>query len=193
MGKIRADYKDPYKYENIEISNVKILDCINPEAMPKDRRFNAICKCGEKRTVRQYAIVHQKKLQCKSCGWKQLGIKKQKPEAGLNNLYLHYVKASERREIEFKLDKKTVKQITSSNCHYCGKPPELLSFSARTWDNRSQYIYNTIDRINSNIGYFKENCVPSCKQCNIAKASMSTEEYISFIKRVYKFQEKKNG
>ena len=129
MSKFRADYKDPYKYENIEVSNVRILNCINPEANPKDRKFNAICKCGEKRTVRQYAIIHRKKLQCKSCGWKQLGIKKQKPEAGLNNLYLHYIKSAEKRQIEFNLDKQTVKILTSSNCYYCGEEPKLKSFS----------------------------------------------------------------
>jgi 5-methylcytosine-specific restriction endonuclease McrA len=32
-----------------------------------------------------------------------------------------------------------------------------------------------IDRIDNNKGYFWENCVPACKECNTSKSSCSIE------------------
>lgn len=45
---------------------------------------------------------------------------------------------------------------------------------------------NGIDRIDSEVGYTKENTVPCCKYCNTAKNTMSYNEFIEWIKRVYK-------
>ena len=46
---------------------------------------------------------------------------------------------------------------------------------------------NGIDRIDSNIGYTKENSVSCCKFCNTAKSTMSRDEFLKWIKKVYEY------
>lgn len=48
-----------------------------------------------------------------------------------------------------------------------------------------EYHYNGIDRKNNSKGYTLENAVPCCGQCNIAKASFTEHEFISWVRMVY--------
>lgn len=184
-------FKNYKEYENILVKNVTILNCINPEETNiKDRRFNAVCECGNKRTVRQYDIVHRQKLRCKPCGWKQTGLKKIKADAGLNKVVLHIKNSAKRRGIEFNLTKEQILEITSKNCDYCDRQPELKAIGTNYISrhiNKSQYIYNSIDRIDSNKGYVYDNCAPCCKQCNIAKSILTVEEFANMIKNIYNY------
>jgi hypothetical protein len=62
-------------------------------------------------------------------------------------------------------------EITSKPCFYCGgKLPDTGS---------------GVDRIDSGIGYTKENCRPCCTDCNIAKSNMTEEEFKAWIIRIY--------
>lgn len=48
------------------------------------------------------------------------------------------------------------------------------------------YTYNGIDRVNNDIGYIKNNCIPCCKICNRAKNSMSYDDFLNWIKILVK-------
>ncbi len=182
----RRSFVDYKQFENIKVKNVTILKCLNPEVtVSKNRKFSALCDCGEKRIVRQYDIIHRQKLQCKKCGWKQLGEKKRKPDAGLNALILDYKKRCERDGLIFDLNNELFRKLTSSNCHYCNKKPSNRVFKDQ--DHRSQYIFNGIDRVDNKIGYTGNNCVPCCKNCNFAKGKLSYSEFRQFIRSVYVF------
>ena len=41
------------------------------------------------------------------------------------------------------------------------------------------------DRVDTTKGYFKENCVPCCKMCNIMKNKFSKEDFINKVKSIY--------
>lgn len=181
--KKRNNFKDYESFENIEVKGVKILNCINPnESNIKDRKFNAVCLCGEARTVRQYDIAHRQKLRCKNCGWKSCGQYNRKEDAGLNKVYREYKKSAERRNYFFELDKEFFRKLTSSNCIYCNSEPKSKAFKIET---RTQYIYNGIDRVDCNIGYIETNCVPCCQTCNFAKSTMGLDEFKTWIKKIY--------
>ena len=47
------------------------------------------------------------------------------------------------------------------------------------------FLYSGIDRVNSQEGYVKNNCVPCCDKCNKAKMAMSRDEFLNWIKLVY--------
>ena len=64
-------------------------------------------------------------------------------------------------------------RLSSMSCHYCGVE----------WPNG-------IDRINSSIGYVKENCVPCCKHCNYVKGNLSMEDFKTWTKRFVIYQKK---
>jgi hypothetical protein len=111
-----------------------------------------------------------------SCGC--IGIKLDETATGFNSVVGYYKVSANHRNLDFTLGIEEFKKLTDSPCHYCGIKESNI--------NRG-YKYNGIDRIDSSKGYISENVVSCCKDCNIAKSTMSYEEYKSFIKRVYKF------
>lgn len=65
--------------------------------------------------------------------------------------------------------------ISAKECIYCGTPGP-----------------NGIDRIDSEKGYEKDNCVPCCKHCNYVKGNLSAENFWTWVKRFVKHQLKTN-
>jgi hypothetical protein len=63
--------------------------------------------------------------------------------------------------------------LLSGDCYYCGKAPA-----------------NGIDRIDSSRKYEKGNVVSCCSTCNYGKREMSTDEFLSWIRRVYEHKVK---
>ena len=59
----------------------------------------------------------------------------------------------------------------SMNCYYCKKQCLLMYEKVR--DNRQW----TLDRINNNIGHFKDNVVICCLSCNLKKRLMDDEKF----------------
>jgi hypothetical protein len=64
-----------------------------------------------------------------------------------------------------------------------------LDFFMSLWDKECTYcgdIVTTagIDRVDSSIGYVKENCVRCCSVCNKAKNNMSIEQFINHCKKI---------
>lgn len=78
--------------------------------------------------------------------------------------------------------------LTHSKCKYCGE--EHSNCVKDKKHNDIYYAYNGIDRVDSSVGYTLENCVPCCKTCNCAKLCMSEQDFYSWVKRVYHFNNK---
>lgn len=66
---------------------------------------------------------------------------------------------------DFKLTKEQYDDLRKGNCSYCGR---------RCTDTHT----NGIDRVDNNIGYVYDNCVSCCGSCNIAKGTMSVDDFI---------------
>lgn len=87
---------------------------------------------------------------------------------------LNSVKSSANtRNIEYKLSEKQALEIMEQDCHYCGDDYKI-----------------GIDRIDSNTGYIKNNCVPCCAMCNRMKSIFLYDDFITKCKviadRLYK-------
>ena len=72
-------------------------------------------------------------------------------------------------------------QIITKNCHYCNAAPSLPHIKRST---NGLFISNGIDRLDSNIGYIYENCVPCCRTCNVMKNVLTHNEFITHIERI---------
>lgn len=103
-------------------------------------------------------------------------------------LFGSYKTSSKKRKIKFELTKEQFIKLTSSDCHYCGEKPSQKFLGKRLLGRGigSIYYYNGIDRLDPKKGYEIGNVVSCCKKCNFAKQSMSYEEFIKWIKSVYK-------
>ena len=80
-------------------------------------------------------------------------------------------------------------------CFYCNTDPSNIANYAKTDKKSSQkaieqanFIYNGLDRVNSNFPYNKNNIVPCCKYCNFAKNKLSLSDFQDWIIRIKKFQ-----
>jgi hypothetical protein len=58
--------------------------------------------------------------------------------------------------------------LISRDCHWCGGPG------------------GGVDRVDSTRGYTKDNCVPCCKICNVAKNDLSVHEFLTWARRLSK-------
>ena len=163
----------------------------------------AICECGKETEGAFSNILHGHK---KSCGclnntpryYELLGLTRggnflPSGESGFNLLYISYLNGAKRRNLPFEISKDEFIKLSKLNCYYCGIKPLQIKRSTAHKNHHGDFIYNGIDRIDSSIGYIKENVVPCCKDCNTAKMQMSQQEFYDWIDRVYNHIHKKES
>lgn len=121
----------------------------------------------------------------KEAGLKQRGKKRPNQFLGdgvasLNALYGKYKRRAKQRNLSFFLTFDKFKELTKENCYYCGIEPKQVHKQATC-----RYIFNGIDRKNSNIGYTEENSVPCCGTCNRGKMAIPKKDFLIWVKKVY--------
>lgn len=102
---------------------------------------------------------------CKNCDDKARITKR----STANGRYTEYKSGAKYRGIEWNLSFEDFSVLWKTPCSYCGSNIETCG----------------IDRIDSNLGYTKENITSSCKQCNQSKMDQSLDDFISWVKRAY--------
>lgn len=95
-------------------------------------------------------------------------FKNLEPQNKKRPMYSAYVFSAKKRNIEWSLTSSEFKKLYSSDCYYCGC--KSLKGS-----------YNGIDRINNDIGYLNENCVPCCEHCNFYKRNFTVDKFLNHI------------
>lgn len=122
--------------------------------------------------------------------------RKPKGYSGFKKILSMYKNGAKKRNLEFKLSEEQFKALIEDNCYYCGMIPNQISIIrnktySKEGQERSKYKHNGVDRINSEKGYTLANSVSCCKTCNFAKLTMGHWEFVAWIVRVFRFQEKK--
>lgn len=140
-----------------------------------------LCDCGKKVITQLWNVENSK---TKSCGCLQI-YRHPERDVGLRKLYYRYkFRAKNSYTKEFNIDLEKFKELTSSNCFYCGIEPKD---SMKSKSEYSSYSYNGLDRINSNEGYTVDNVVPCCGQCNKMKLNYTQEEFKNKIIKINSF------
>ena len=87
--------------------------------------------------------------------------------------YKHYITGSIKRGYgDFQLNFDEFQELVTKPCHYCNLIKEDEA--------------NGIDRVNNDIGYTKENCVPACWKCNRMKHFYHPEFFLDKCKIITK-------
>ena len=107
---------------------------------------------------------------CKDCRNENRRILRNQPL----NKYKSYRYDALRRGLKFKLSFSEFKSFEGKSCHYCGD--ELDSIC--------------LDRIDNDLGYFKENIVSCCYKCNSIKHIYDREEFLRHIEKIFIYQQK---
>lgn len=92
-----------------------------------------------------------------------------------------------RKYKEWKLSLDDFSEIIHQNCYYCGQPPVYKKEFTRVNFPDDKLYANGIDRIDSNKGYTKDNCVPCCTICNRMKQDLSVQEFYDHIKQILNY------
>lgn len=141
------------------------------------------CDCGNISIVRGDSLINDKVKSCGCLRKDRLGYS----VASRNSLYSNYKNSAIRRGYNFNLTINEFEKLTKSNCFYCGIEPKQIF---KNNFNNGNYIYNGIDRIDNSEGYFLENCVPCCGDCNLSKGTKTYDEFIDWINRILKYWSK---
>ncbi len=91
-----------------------------------------------------------------------------------------YRNSAKRRKVSFELTRDEFEMLIGLPCSYCGDPPSERTINAYN----TTMVCTGIDRVDNSRGYVKDNCVPACKTCNVAKAALGQQEFIDHCKKV---------
>ena len=143
------------------------------------------CDCGNEPTLpaRRLTSVGNCGCQLTAAGGRSAPKGGRRPgEAARLNVFRQYWKNADARGYAWELTEDDFDRLTSSDCFYCGTPPGN-TFSTGHYANAG-FVYNGIDRINNDLGYFVGNVHPCCSTCNIAKRAMSFDDFMAWIGRL---------
>lgn len=100
--------------------------------------------------------------------------------ASAHAVYCSYAKRAKTKGLEWGLAENEFLILTSQQCFYCGSLPANVSKSGVY---NGDYVYNGIDRLNSEQGYIPGNTVACCAVCNRAKSNMPIEDFLAWIEK----------
>ena len=127
-------------------------------------------KCDE--NIYRYRELMNKRSRdsyAKDESWGEAKNKKRRED--LHCVYLTRKQSAYRYNREFDLTEDEFKDIVQMPCNYCG-----------TIDEKK--LFNSLDRVNSSLGYTKDNVVSACKMCNDMKNTVPVEVFLKRIEHM---------
>lgn len=92
-------------------------------------------------------------------------------------LFSTYSAGAERRGIPFDMSFDMFKEVTSSECFYCGAcPTEEYGPFRRKGESGVKLM--GIDRVDNSVGYTDDSVVPCCTICNLMKRDLTVDEFV---------------
>lgn len=133
------------------------------------------CACGNEKSILGYTLTSDLS---QSCGCRR-SFDPGNPGSAYNRLFKAQRRTAKRRNLEWDISYEEYLVLALSDCYYCNSAPSNI-FNYLGY----QFAYTGIDRVRNGLGYLPENCVPSCKRCNIAKSDMSVSEFVNWLKAI---------
>lgn len=173
-------YKDFVGFKNIAYTVIDFDHVANKKLYYKCKCHN----CGSEIIVRKDNILEATQKHCVKC--KGNGIKPT-IEAPINVYKYYYKEGAAKRGFIWELSDEDFREIISKPCHYCGESPKPLQSLTRYKNVKEELYVNGVDRIDSNLGYTKDNCVPCCTMCNRMKLDYNINDFITHVRKISNF------
>ena len=145
------------------------------------------CDCGSETYSRSWSLKTGRHKSC-WCTQKEQRLERRLPnnESIKREMYNNYKQSSKRRKHNFELSEDQFFQLIMKECYYCGA--ESCKFNWNPKFLNREFRCNGIDRVNNSLGYFLDNCVPCCTICNMSKKGLTTQEWKTWLERVFRKQ-----
>ena len=141
---------------------------------------HCLCDCGK-----EHDVIRGNLERTGSCGCLALELRRHAWGEAVRRAVVQndYVKAAERRGLEWGLVWDEAVALLESDCHYCGIAPYR---TRRVPQSRlfGEYTYNGIDRLDSSLGYLAGNVVSACPECNRAKHQLLPEVFLDHVRKI---------
>jgi hypothetical protein len=167
------------------------LDCYrikHPLSKPKRIITETHAECTKCKQVKPYSEFHKNKevrcgleSRCRNCtnaqdneyyrNKRREGMEQRRQQRHMLCKFNDYAKDAKEREYSFNLSLEQFWTIKRQPCVYCGQEPDPKKG-------------NGIDRVDNDIGYEPDNCVPCCTICNLMKRALSLDDFSAKIKKI---------
>lgn len=176
---------------NFNYTGFKVIEIFYDKSeldINRRKKIKCLCDCGIEFITRLDGAKSKKG--CRSCGTKYGGKNRILPEfeAAKRNYYSSYKGNAVARDLIFNLTRDDFDNLISQNCSYCGMSPQDQSYLSKSTKKYDKFYASGIDRINNELGYELNNCVPCCKKCNMMKVTMDVNEFTNHILAIYEYQ-----
>lgn len=166
--------------------------------------WEAICDCGTTTYVRPHDLTSGNTISC-GCFYEETKISNAKKNAEKGRVYdprISSARAAWRNTYSNKdrrlgregLDFESFLELSQQPCGYCGREPFRIfnvglmpqsSYKSENQRKDGYFIYNGLDRLDNTKGHSRDNVVPCCKDCNLAKRSLSESEFLKLVELIY--------
>lgn len=176
------------------------------EILGKDAKGRIIwnCTCSCTGRTKPVLAAYLSRGTTGSCGcdkFENASKSKRKPpgHAARRVILSQYIYGAKIRNLEFRLSEEKFIELMTSDCFYCGSAPSRIQKSSSNIRkdgvsvDGGDFICGGIDRVDSDIGYTIQNCVPCCYTCNIGKNKMSIREFEDWVHKTSDFLRSKNN
>jgi hypothetical protein len=165
-----------YSLQNKVFGDLEVIGLLGEKINGKIK-WKCKCVCGKEAFVLTTRLIRGHTRSC-GClrGRATAEINRRKAALDntycLNKLYSNYRRDGLRRGLPFDLS-------------YCNTIPKQV-YKHPTAEYIDPLLYNGVDRKNNLEGYVVENCVSCCGTCNKAKMTSSYEDFLDWIRKVYR-------
>jgi hypothetical protein len=171
----------------MKFSRLTVIEKVISEIKSKEFLWKCRCDCGNIIIVKTSSLTRTNESR-QSCGCIR-GEKLTMPHgvAARNSVYSRYRLRAKKKGLDFRLSKEFFLTLALQNCFYCGcKPGQIEKHK------RGDFVYNTIDRIDSKFGYVQDNVVSCCWKCNRSKMEDSEQEFYKWVAKIFENLKRKN-
>ena len=169
--------------------------------------YSCQCDCGNICDVGWPDIAAKRSTKCFDCHFKECVLNSQRCISNFKNKNSNYKgtndiphiffsrakKGAENRDIEFNIsieDMQNQWDVQKGLCYYTGIP--LIFYMTKNIDRRENLSFKaSLDRIDSNLGYTKENIAWTTKTINCTKLDLTKKAFLKMCELVYLYNKDK--
>ena len=154
---------------------------LNRDGTRSGTYYDCICDCGTKRPVWSSNLLEKLSLSC-GCLNREILRRRRKPAdvKAITSILGSYRWNAKDRGLPFELTREDVAKLIGQPCYYCGVEGSNHAPSR----SGEGFRYNGIDRVDSSRGYFLDNVVACCGDCNRRKSATPQAEFIAWAIRI---------